>query len=70
MVKFEKKHIVAVGEAIASLEDVDERIAIWKTMDRLFKITNPDYKPEKFWKLCNVPFNTDIENINPEVNDA
>ena len=70
MVKFEKRHIVAVGEAIASLEDVDERIAIWKTMDRLFKITNPNYTPEKFWKLCNVPYNSDIDIIKSEGNDA
>jgi len=70
MVKFEKRHIVAVGEAIASLEDIYERIAIWKTMDRLFKITNPNYKPEKFWKLCNVPYDSDMDSINPEGNDA
>lgn len=70
MVKFDRKHIVAVGEAIASLEDIYERIAIWKTMDRLFKITNPNYKPEKFWRLCNVPYDSDMGSINPEGNDA
>jgi len=58
MLKFEKRQIVAVGKAIASLEDMNERITIWNTMDRLYKITNPDYKPEKFWKLCNVPYDS------------